>query len=118
MTWSALLGIVKDTMRPTHLSLWVCPPSWSPSKELQEPFFSPARTLQCEGEGSEDIAGSLLSFREILIGRGGQRQPHEAGAKGVWVGSASYTRTEHLLTLPRPPRRVMERARENGRTIH
>ncbi len=35
---TALLGIVKDTMHPTHLSLWVRAPT-SPSKEPQQPLI-------------------------------------------------------------------------------
>jgi len=82
---TALLGIVKDTMHPTHLSLWVCPFSWSSSKEPQEPFNFPDRILQGEGEGPDDVAGQLAFLREVRVELDvrGQRQPHEAGAEGV-----------------------------------
>jgi len=60
---SALIAVVKDTMSPTHLSLWVCTPSWC-SEEPQEPRIFPDRILRGEGEGPEDVTGSLLSWRE------------------------------------------------------
>lgn len=60
---SALLGVVKDTMHPTHLSLWVRTPT-SPSKVAQQPPIIPDWIYQSDGEDLDDVAGRLLSSEE------------------------------------------------------